>query len=75
MDFIPVPGEGHEREEDLVQVVFDIKVARETGAGEFIFVPAAILFLVFDEVLGAAFGGGAFGGVGCDEPHHRPGGL
>ena len=75
MNFIPIPREGHEGEEDLVEVVLDIKVARETGAGEFVFVPTAVLFLMFDEVLDTTLGGRAFGSVGFDQAHHRPGGL
>ena len=75
MDFIPIPGKGHEGEEDLVQVVLDVEVSRETGAGEFVFVPATVLFLMFHEVLHATLGSRAFSGVGFDQSHQRPGGL
>jgi fructose-specific phosphotransferase system IIC component len=41
-----------------IQVIFQIKHFGETGAGEPVFVPCAVVGLVFDEPVDAGFDGG-----------------
>ena len=74
-NLLPVHPEGKERKIITVESVPQIENPRETGSGEFPFVPIAVKVLPFQQIIDAALDLRTGGIPSGYEPHYSPGGL